>query len=162
MNEPNDRTNIGMSVSESYAHSKRNMSQSLLFLVVIAIAVVLLPQLRIFADKTMDALSFDAEKVVITFPNEEATEYTVYYADIDEIKYLESMDYGTQKDGGVSGKCAYGTWENTELGSYIRCSSTQVTGCIAMHAKDCWYVLNIESDNTTKSLCESITKQLNP
>ena len=156
-NMPN--ANAAENLNSAYSSAKKMNRQTLFFWLIILVALIFIPQLNIFGDKTTSSLVFSQEGVEITMPDDASTVYTIDFTKVTEIHYYESIDYGTCIEGDTSGKCVYGTWENELFGQYIRCTSNRFDSCLAMCADGTWYVVNYESDNTTAELLEALVRE---
>lgn len=104
---------------------------------------------------TAPSYELDGERFVLLGPEEFATE--VRLDQIADMQLLDSFQPETCISGGTTGGCAYGTWENAELGRYQLCALTRVNNGIMISERNGNItVCNFESAQTTNDFYRSL------
>lgn len=99
-------------------------------------------------------LRFDADAFV--FPERDGTFTRVEYTEINGLEYIERADYGTPDGGEVRDGVRLGKWKSESLGSYSACASERIRSAVRIKAGGITYVINVESDSTTRELYKTL------
>lgn len=134
--------------------TKRDMLFSLVILFILFVAVPLLTGEE--GDK--DLLIWQEDRLQITCPDE--TVYVIPYRQIDDLRLVESPDFGTCISGDSSEKYRYGIWENDALGRYVLCTFKSFNTVIQIDTADQIYWIGYDSSESTRLLYQGFLDTL--
>lgn len=126
--------------------------RNLIFILILFIVFTILAWQGISAP----SIRFDSTDTALTLSGPEDTSVQLAYADITSAELVNEPDYGSAAGGGVSGKIQYGLWENESWGSYQSFISTGIPCCIVLSTEDTTVAFNLENQDTTKRLYDSL------
>ena len=124
----------------------------LLWLIVIAIFALFM--------KPHHAVSTEGFDGKLTVQGNSGYTIQIAYDQITGIELRDNLGYGILVSGVNQGKEMSGIWENEELGEYHLCINTTIDSCIIVYIGKEIYVVNYESERSTKSMYTAILEQM--
>ena len=101
---------------------------------------------------------WDDEKMLFNYPEGETV--TIPFADVTDIRFEESIDFGDCVSGGEENGYSYGLWKNDRWGEYYLCAEIEMECAVVLQTGDNIYALNAESYGTTKELTRALEELL--
>ena len=105
-------------------------------------------------------LLFEWEESCLRINYPDGNTAVLEYEDVERIVLWEEISYGECLQGGLEDNLRYGTWKNSDFGEYQLCIENDVSCCVALYGAEKCFVINGESDETTRELAESIQEAL--
>lgn len=87
---------------------------------------------------------YDNEKISIKAPL--CSEESIYYSNINEIKYIDQFDFGKKVKGQVNKNYTAGWFNNTEYGDYylISCNDVEDSRYLYIKSDDKVFIFNVK------------------
>ena len=89
-------------------------------------------------------VNYDNEKISIKAPL--CSEESIYYSDINDIKYIDQCDFGKKVKGQFNKNYTAGWFNNTEYGDYylISCNNVEDSKYLYIKSNDKVFILNVK------------------
>ena len=89
-------------------------------------------------------VNYDNEKISIKAPL--CSEESIYYSDINEIKYIDQFDFGKKVKGQFNKNYTAGWFNNTEYGDYylISCNDVEDSKYLYIKSNDKVFIFNVK------------------
>ena len=89
-------------------------------------------------------VNYDNEKISIKAPL--CSEESIYYSEINEIKYIDQFDFGKKVKGQFNENYTAGWFNNTEYGDYylISCNDVEDSRYLYIKSNDKVFILNVK------------------
>ena len=129
--------------------------------VIFACVFILLPIIIIFFtvfDMSSDP-SVDIMDDVIGLKAPLCTKEVIDYKDIDDVQYIDSMDFGEKKKGKTSTDFIAGYYENDVYGDYYIVANQKCKNYIVICSDNRYFVFNLETDTKTKEAYQVILEK---
>lgn len=89
-------------------------------------------------------VNYDNEKISLEAPL--CSEESIYYSNINEIKYIDQFDFGKKVKGQVNKNYTVGWFNNTEYGDYylISCNDVEDSRYLYIKSDDKVFIFNVK------------------
>ncbi len=104
---------------------------------------------------------FVDDGLIIT--DSQGVENSVNYDEMESVTFVETADFGEAAGGQITGvfiKHMEGTFRSEMFGEYTASCQTKIQSAIWIRTADASYVINTESDESTKALYEAILERI--
>lgn len=139
---------------------RRPDSGQLRNIIFIIIVVVIATVFSLVNHSTPVTYDFGEDSFTLTGDKEAPYSVTVRYEGVRSIDQVSGLDLGTPLDGGDTGKCQYGVWQNDAYGEYRLCAWSKVTEYIVLDTAGGIIVCNFEDNASTKGLYDGMVDLL--
>ena len=131
--------------------------RNVIFIVLLLAAVTIYSVLNRATPVTYD---FGEDRFTLTGDKNAPYSVTVRYEDVRSIEHVTDLDLGTPVDGGDTGTCQYGIWQNDTYGQYRLYAWSKVTEYIVLHTEEGILVCNYEDAGATGGLYDGMVELL--
>lgn len=124
----------------------------------IAILILLIAGVMLFYNRggTSQTVDIDVGETSIAAVAAGSEVFRLDYGEIRGVELVEQPDYGEPAGGGETDLYRYGVWRSDAWGEYTVAAMKKLTVCIKLTTDGGVYAVNLESDDTTRSLCEAL------